>query len=108
MRRLVQTFVGALVAILASGLVACTSTSSYRHAAYNPTTKFAPMAPARPMEITGSRIKREVSPDDPSPPTLAKTTVITREAIDVTGETNLYRVLRRYAPNLVRRSYRRD
>ena len=106
MRRLVQTFVGALVAILASGLVACTSTSSYRHAAYNPTTKFAPMAPAQPMEITGSRIKREVSPDDPSPPTLAKTTVITREAIDVTGETNLYRVLRRYAPNLVRRGSR--
>ncbi len=89
-----------LMVVVAAYLGACATVPSADR--YDPEEKFARMAPPQRMEIVGSRIAREVSPDDPSPPTLSPTMVITRQALESQGDTDLRRVLRRYVPNMIR------
>ncbi|MBT8143857.1 MAG: hypothetical protein KJO55_04090 [Gammaproteobacteria bacterium] len=69
---------------------------------YDPEAKFASMRPAQPMKITGSRIARMVSPDDPNPQTLSPVSVMTGEDIKNSGEVNLGNYLLRRVPNMIR------
>lgn len=89
-----------LLVVLAAYLGACATVPKADY--YDPAEKFSKMAPPERMQIVGSRLAREVSPDDPSPPTLSPTMVITRKQLDRTGDMDLHRVLRRYVPNMVR------
>ena len=68
---------------------------------YDPSKKFAAMAPAQPMIVTGSRLRQVVSPDDPNPPTVSPTSVITREAIVNSGHIDMKQLLIDYVPNMV-------
>ena len=77
-------------------LAGCASSTGY-----DPSKKFAAMAPAQPMIVTGSRLRQVVSPDDPNPPTSSPTSVITREAIFQSGYTDLQRLLTDYVPNMM-------
>ena len=89
-----------LIVVVAAYLGACATAPNTDY--YDPAEKFSKKAPPARMQIVGSRIAREVSPDDPSPPTLSPTAVITREELDRQGDVGLARVLRRYAPNMFR------
>lgn len=87
----------ACATLLTLGLGGCVSGNQY-----DPETKFAAMRPVQPMKITGSRITRMVSPDDPNSQTLSPVSIMTQGDIEASGEINLGDYLLKRVPNMVR------
>lgn len=91
------------ILVCALPLAACVSGSQY-----DPEAKFAQMRPVQPMQITGSRITRMVSPDDRNPQTLSPVSVMTSGDIQDSGEVNLGDYLKKRIPNMLRVCSRRN
>lgn len=94
-----------MVAEGALGLVILSLAACATNDVYDPVPKFAQFEPpTEEVALTGSRIARYESSADQSRDSLSPTSVFTHQDFDRYGETNLYRLLLRQMPNMIRPS----